>query len=272
MKTSDQRTIHKFTHNWLPTGHQMQKRYHVKNQCPFCSQPENNLHLIDCEHHTEQKQAFLQKLQLILHHNKTNKTLANLILCALNGEKLKPPKHKQPQHAWTCQLIQEQNQIGSKQMWLGHITQTWGDIQEQEYRNTGQDSGYTGTRWTRIIIQQIFKYVIQCWNQRNQKIHQQLQQPAPYREAIQQAISNLYKKYHKTPEVFPSLFKHKLENLIKKPMRYLLRWYNLMKPMEEYAKQQRKHRMGADIRKYLKMQEKPPETQTDRRETEPETK
>ena len=110
-----------------------------------------------------------------------------------------------------------------------------------------------------MVIQQIFQHMLDRWTQRNKKLHKNLQQPTQYRAAIQEKITDLYKKYEKTLDVFPRLYKHKLQNLLQKPMRYLLRWHDLMQPMERYAQLQQQKRQGEDIRKYLHMQDKPPE-------------
>ena len=205
-----------------------------------------------------QRQKLFQKMETTLKNNKTDPDLCKLLITALKGEPLhehNPEKNKE----WIRQLIQEQKKIGTEKMWLGHITQTWGDIQEAEYRNTGQKAVYTGTRWARIIIHQIFQHALCQWEHRNQTVHKQLQQPAPYREAIQQDITTLYRKFEHTPDIFPQLYKHKLTDLLKKPMRYLIRWHVLMKPMDQYASVQNKKRPGQDIRKYLHMHDKPPE-------------
>lgn len=236
----------------------MKKRYKVDNKCPHCTQAENNLHIIKCPTQHDQRQHFFQKMDLLLKHNKTEPGLSLLLIRALKGEPLQP-LNQDSNKEWTRQLIQEQKKIGIDKMWLGHMTQTWGDIQEHTYRQTGQKAAYTGTRWARIILQQIFQYVLRQWEHRNQKLHQQLQSPAPYREAIQRDIKELYRKFEHTPEIFPRLYKHKLNDLLKKPMRYLLRWHSLMKTLDQYAEVQNKKRPGQDIRKYLHMNDKPPE-------------
>lgn len=190
--------------------------------------------------------------------NKTNLGLRELIINNLKGQTLQY-KGRYKNKAWINQLIQEQSNIGNEQMRLGHITQTWGDIQEHKYWQAGQKAAYTGTRWARIILQQIFQHVLYQWDQRNKKLHQHLQQPAPYQEAVQQDIRRLYWKFEKTPDVFPRLYKHKLEQLLLKAMRYLLQGHALMRPLEQYVKVQAKRRSRQDVRKFLHMHEKPPE-------------
>lgn len=257
-KQAEQKTIHKFTHNWMPTGNNMKKRYHTHDKCPYCQLPETNLHVIQCSSHKEESVRFYKKLENMLKRNKTDQGICELLIKTLKGEAMQC-EEKYKNKTWLQQLITEQTEIGVDQLWLGHITQTWGDIQEHEYRKTGQVSGYTGSRWTRLVVQQIFQHMLDRWTQRNQKLHKNLQKTPQYRAAIQEKITELYTKYEKTPDVFPRLYKHKLRTLLQKPMRYLLRWYALMQPMERYAKIQQQKRQGNDIRKYLHMQEKPPE-------------
>ena len=253
-----QKNIHKYTHNWLPTGNNLQKRYNTQNKCPYCKLPENHLHVITCATHKEDNERFYQKFENMLKRNKTDLGLSKLMIQMLKGEEIEYDE-KYKNKIWIQQLITEQKKIGTELMWTGHITQTWGDIQEHEYRQTEQKIGYTGSRWARIVLQHIFKHMLDRWSQRNKKLHNNLQQPTPYREAIQAKITELYTKYEKTPEVFPRLYKHKLKHLLQKPMRYLLRWYDIIQPMDRYAKVQKQKRPGTDIRKYLPMQDKPPE-------------
>ena len=254
MKTSEERTLHKFTHNWLPTGNHMAKRYHTENKCPHCQQPENNRHIVNCPKQKEQQEKFYRNLAKRLEAIHTDNTLKNLLLNSLQGKELSVKNDHKNKH-WMEQLIQEQNQIGIQNLWLGHLTQTWGDIQEHIYRQQGQHHSRTGTRWATTVITQIFKHVLSCWRQRNETLHKHLQTPAPYQEAIQKDIEELYNKYRGTLEVLPSLYKHKLQDLLQKPLKYLLRWHQLMQPMNRHAILQQKQRPGQDIRQFF--QQKP---------------
>ena len=161
MKTSEERTLHKFTHNWLPTGNHMAKRYHTENKCPHCQQPENNRHIVNCPKQKEQQEKFYRNLAKRLEAIHTDNTLKNLLLNSLQGKELSVKNDHKNKH-WMEQLIQEQNQIGIQNLWLGHLTQTWGDIQEHIYRTQGKHHSLTGTRWAKIVITQILKYVLSC--------------------------------------------------------------------------------------------------------------
>ena len=80
----------------------------------------------------------------MLKRTKADLGLRKLLIKTLKGEVLQYDE-RYKNKAWIQQLITEQREIGVKQLWLGHLTQTWGDIQEHEYRQTGQAIGYTGS-------------------------------------------------------------------------------------------------------------------------------
>lgn len=50
---SQQRTLHKHTHGWLPTGNHMEYRYQTRSACPHYKAPENNGHLVQCPSQTD---------------------------------------------------------------------------------------------------------------------------------------------------------------------------------------------------------------------------
>ena len=63
---SQQRTLHKHSHGWLPTGNHMEHRYQIRLACPHCIAPENNEHLVQCVSQTEHQLHFIHTLKTSL--------------------------------------------------------------------------------------------------------------------------------------------------------------------------------------------------------------
>ena len=51
------------------------------------------------------------------------------------------------------------------------MTQSWGDIQEQHYRDTKEDKKLTGTRWVRLLLKEFFSTLEILWQRRNERVH-----------------------------------------------------------------------------------------------------
>ena len=54
--------------------------------------------------------------------------------------------------------IGEQKNIGNEKMWLGFLAQSWGDIQEKNYRDMQEDKKLTGTRWERLMFKEFLLF------------------------------------------------------------------------------------------------------------------
>ena len=155
-------------------------------------------------------------------------------------------------------MIKQQKRLGPEAIWKGIITQQWGDYQEHWYRQRGAEKQYTGTLWTGKLVMEIYRFVTEIWKHQNEKMHNS-NEMKPHREKLQKEVERLYTKYRETPEILACIYKHSLKKLLGKSIGYLQKWHEIMEGMETTEKILRLQREGRDIRKYLPMQEKPPE-------------
>ena len=254
---SQQRTLHKYSHGWLPTGNHMEHRYHIKSACPHCKAPENNDHLVKCTSQKAHQLLFLQKLAQKLKTWNTELGIARLIVNALKGSSI---AYTGTENAnWITQLQQEQKTIGDNHIWKGFMSQTWGDIQDRHYWRQKSPKSCTGAQWSRKLLREIWSQVLQIWTRRNKKLHDTPTETPPHRRHIENLIKLTYTKHKKNPEIFKGLYKHDLGTLLKKKATYLQKWLRLAQPLEHIQKVKTKRQGSQDIRKYLPMSTHPPD-------------
>ena len=245
--SSTQKTLHKYIHGWLPTGNHMSRRYKIPNKCPYCYKEETEKHLLTCSGQSGEKKEFKKKLTKVLKILQTEPTLHAVLMRLLFTEE----PVLCPADAWLQQTIQEQQRIGRDMIWKGYLTQQWGDYMENHYRTKGHERHYSGTLWTKRVIQCILTYGIEAWHRRNERLHQHNKKENPHRQQLENQIREKYQRHEATPEILPCLYKHPLTTLIRKQTRYLQRWLEIMQDMESFQEVQEKRREGQDIRKLL---------------------
>lgn len=258
LTTSQQRTIHKFQYDWLPTQNNLHKRYNTGQTCLFCDKLENAIHLIQCKDRRHTHASFYTEVQQKLRDMGTEPALQELLISMLQGNPTER-SDKEEYYNWNTKLIQEQTKIGTEKIWKGFITQTWGDIQEHHYRQTQMPQHYTGTTWTHRVIAILYNRALQAWKERNDKLYDKAEQLSAEKQHLQQHISKLYRKHKNTPGILPQLYRRKHKQLMESNIRYLRRWFQIMEPIDKHYEVEMKRRQGHDIRKYLPMQERPPE-------------
>ena len=262
---SQQRTLHKYTHGWLPTGNHMEHRYQTRSACPHCKAPENNEHLVQCPSQTDNQLQFFNTLKTTLKTWNTEPGISRLILNTLRET---PTAYTGTETlTWIRQLQREQQAIGERNIWKGFLSQTWGDIQERYYRRQKSPKSCTGVQWTRKLLREIWRQVLSIWTIRNKKLHNNHTETPPHRRYIENLIKLTYLKHQKNPEIFKGLYKHELGTLLKKKTSYLQKWLRLAQPMGHIQKVKNKRQGSQDIRRYLPMSTHPPEQTNDHGES-----
>ena len=66
--------------------------------------------------------------------------------------------------------------MGSETIFIGILIQTWGDIQEEDYRQRGERRELTGDRWVKAIVLETFSLLQILWKVRNEIIHGKIQE------------------------------------------------------------------------------------------------
>lgn len=215
---SKHRTLHKYIHAWLPTGDHMRKRYRGTNKCPHCKELEMAAHLTQCSLEEQSRDIFIDRLAERLQALQTDRGLMQLLLDLLNNRKGTVPRINIENKIWTLQLRYEQTQIGNQKLWSGYLTQTWGDIQEPIYREKNSPAHLTGSKWVKIVIKEIFQYVLSVWQRRNETVHETTGQVSHMREHILAQVRALYGKYSKHTDILLGLYKHNIDTLEKNPL------------------------------------------------------
>jgi ribonuclease HI len=192
---NDQRRILKFCHGWLPTN----KRLHREGlapsaRCPLCNHlEETNLHLLVCPHQSQQKirddlYFYLQKDI----HNMGNGELNNIIEIALQDSV--------ENQAWTPDInntsnnlrdyVIDQNCIGWNQLYNGRIAKSLVHTMDEHFNNLGANGfQYSGKRWTKMLIRNIWNTVLKLWKNRNDFIYKQ--DRAKMEETIRENLANM---------------------------------------------------------------------------------
>ena len=252
-----QRTLHKYLHGWLPTGNHMKHRYKLDAPCPHCREPENSQHLTRCRRQVQHITQFYEDMASKLRAWNTEPGLARLIIQSLQGEEREYTGTESA--AWITQLRDEQNRIGQSNIWRGFLSQTWGDIQERHYRRSKSKQSSSGAQWTRRLLQSIWRFILETWSRRNTKLHDDPAQTTPHRKHITAQVCLIYNTHKQNPEIFRGLYKHELQELIKKKTKYLIKWLGIATPISDMAKVKSKRQGSRDIRAYLPMATHPPD-------------
>ena len=188
---TEQRTIHKYMHGWLPTGKRLHQRYKAANQCPHCKQEEDGQHMMEFPMRTMEtalfKQCLTRKLKLLRTDEKLRRMLVNYMF---GGKGVMAYNDR-----WLKRIHADQDRIGIGKIWKGYITQQWGDYQEKTYRENDKAKQYTGTKWAKILLTEMYKHMLDTWGRRNDKLHQNNKRENPQREKLQEEIGRLYRKY-----------------------------------------------------------------------------
>ena len=258
--TLQQRNLHKYVHDWLPTGEVQDRRYKTKSKCPLCPNQDTRDHMRQCPTNSSVMEEFYSNLERQLTKWKTEPGLARLWLTSLKGDAL-PYRGTEKNSQWIQQLQDEQHTLGHKQMWSGFISQKWGDVQEAYHRREKHNQTYTGKRWATTLVHSLWTLALSLWKKRVQALHRATQLIPPHQQALIKQIRNLYVNLRDTPNILSGLFKHDLRQLTEKPTKYLSRWLRiaLRVPLNETINLQRRKHNGQDIRKYLPMASHPPD-------------
>jgi hypothetical protein len=174
----DQTRITKFVHGWLPTQNRRFKEEAAKSeQCRLCNATlEDNWHLFGCDHrgmkkHQEQLASSIRRG--IQEHG--NSELLNLIEIAIyesySGNPWKPDmKHISPN---LVEGIRDQTTIGWQHLYSGRIAKTIITTMNEHYKTEGiHGRKYSGERWARQLIKQIWDTMLNLWKERNSILNQ----------------------------------------------------------------------------------------------------
>jgi hypothetical protein len=176
--TADQTRILKFVHGWLPTQSRLHKEGSATTpRCKLCHDlHENNRHLLTCKHPGMQAiQENITTYFMKQYHDHGNSELINILQIAME-ESLQDstwtPSSANVSPEWK-NTLQEQSEIGWSQIVNGRIANSMIHQMEAHYRTLNINSKqYTGERWARKLIINIWTTVLHLWKQRNTLIYE----------------------------------------------------------------------------------------------------
>ena len=162
---------------------------------------------------------------------------------------------------WINKLISQQEGIGETKMWVGWITTTWGDIQESYLRRNKFSDKLSGTDWAKTVVSLVWRFFLETWSRRNHALHQTGKSPDIIRRLLKTEIQKIHPEVPQIKFGRKYLHKDSLEELLKKPTRYLKRWLRLgqMVTNQEQVAVVRRVKLGQDIKAYLPLLSDPPD-------------
>jgi hypothetical protein len=250
-KQEDQTRIIKFVHGWLPTQHRKFKEGTAPSpRCKLCaSLMEDNIHLLKCTHGKMRlTQARIQQHLLGQLHENGNSEIINLIDIGL-AESLITTEWK-PDMAYVTKPwregIEDQNKIGWRQIYYGRIAKKLIQAMDQHYRKVNANEfKYSGERWARQLIQNIWDVVLALWQTRNDTIHQ-----TEARQQEKQRIEKMEKRVRRCYNFKEELqhgerarwFTDTVEDMLKKDARFIDSWTKAVERLIVITKREKKKR------------------------------
>jgi hypothetical protein len=198
--TSYQTRILKFVHGWLPTqSRQFKEGAATLPKCKICPELyENNLHLLRCQH--PDMRQLLDDGDLFLtkqHQDHGDSELLNILQLALAESAHNSnwnPSLAATSVAWRP-AIEEQSSIGWIHLYMGRISQQLIEQMEDHYRSLNLNTKqYTGERWARKFIINIWDLVLRLWKQRNELIFdkENQRQTSAMRDKLEARVTRCY--------------------------------------------------------------------------------
>jgi hypothetical protein len=163
-------------HEILPTA-TITNRYatHSSPMCPYCKTVEEDRdHVMKCDHSSKRQWRLkcITSIRKRCDDMKTREMLTTILTDGIQAwfteATLQPVTYP---HAFR-QLIQEQNDIGWRQLFNGRISNEWQRLQNEHLRRHGiKTITLTGQSWSTTVIVTIWKEFFALWEQRNNLVH-----------------------------------------------------------------------------------------------------
>jgi hypothetical protein len=253
-KSGDQRRILKFAHDWLPTNARLFRESQESTPaCRLCGYlEERSDHMLICNHSEQVKTR--KKWEDYLNRDSKNhgNTHINAIIklalkhCASNKH-WQPDIRNLPNEIQSC--IKQQNKIGWYHLFKGRIAKDMICFMETHYRNANLDSKrYTGERWGKMLLINIWSTMLELWSNRNKVIHgiKQRQEQTTEKQRLESRVRNLYEKAHllKSQDRNKIFYKN-VDEMVLEDARFLKAWINMAQRLVVTAKKEAKQPRNA---------------------------
>jgi hypothetical protein len=248
-KTSDQRRILKFSHDWLPTNFRLFREEQEESPaCRLCGDmEETNNHILTCAHPCQQQiRNHMSNYLWRDNENHGNAELNNIIELALS--ECAYNKGWQPNIAAISRellpCIQHQNKIGWYHLYKGRVAKAMTQFMEDHYRQLAVDSKrYTGERWAKMLIRNIWDTILKLWQKRNEILYGA--NTHMENNVEQRRWQHRVQQYYEMTELLnvqdrEKIFYKTLEEMKQEDIRYIKAWLKIAQRTFRAAKNERK--------------------------------
>jgi hypothetical protein len=254
--TSDQTRLIKFVHGWLPTQHRLHKEGSATTPgCKLCPAGyEDNLHIFCCDNPAMQQiqmniQCYLQRSL----HNHGNSELVNLLEIGIQqgiSKQSWSPKLQDVSPEWR-QGIRDQTRIGWRHLLLGRVAKTLIQAMHKHYESLPINRmKYTGERWARLLLHNLWKIMLQLWQTRNEIIYKTDREKAREHEIakLQTRVERCYDLQHmlKATER-QQWFGTTIDDKLREEPAHLSRWLGLVERLLRITKLEYRTRPKSSI-------------------------
>jgi lipopolysaccharide export system protein LptC len=233
---NDQRRILKFAHDWLPTNFRLfRENIEASPACRLCGElEETNDHMLRCQH-SRQQQTRMQVNDYLWKDNENhgNSELNNIIELALSesmhNKDWKPVMSAISRELLPC--IQQQNKIGWHHLYKGRLSRRMIQFMEAHFRQLSIDcKKYTGERWGKMLLRNIWNMVLRLWETRNEIIHGKQIQAEQQTE--RHRLQHRVRKYYEMMDTLEHSDKEKIfykdeETMLSEDTRYITAWLKI---------------------------------------------
>jgi len=221
---ADQTRIQKFIHDWLPLkGASHTASATNSNLCPHCKrEPETIWHFLECQQPSRtarflQLQAAITQLHL---KHRIDPHLTQLYWQGLQTIRRDEPIDDQLEHYPETyrHLFLAQSDIGWDQLYYGRISVQWA-------RLVTINSNYTtnGDQFYATATGIVWQYILDCWTQRNQALHDPQEVP-PDARVLADQVHQILEMAQANPELATLLPPQPEATILQKPIRLLRQW------------------------------------------------
>ena len=147
--------------------------FRKSDRCPRCNKRnETAIHVVTCQQEEAKIlwEEEINRFQEWLQRQQTDPSIVTAII--MNIRKWRKSEGIFGHHyhdKLIRRAIKQQNNIGWDQMWLGRISECWGEAQGRFYKRI--NSRKTGNTWAQELIKELWRIHWAIWNQRNEILH-----------------------------------------------------------------------------------------------------
>jgi len=257
---ADTTRAHKFLHDWLPLKGAKHTASPTNSPlCPQCLREDETVwHFFECTH-ADRAHRF-RNLQADLHalHTQSNVDphMFQLLWQGLLAIRTDTPIEDQYESypAPFQPLFQAQAKIGWDQLYYGRISTLWA-----HYLTTSSQYKTNGNVFYAQVTGIIWKYIFDCWKQRNQHLHSPETVPPDYPVLVDQ-VRQIIETSNNDPALASMAPTHTADQILQRPIPMIRSWaWCRAQHMQNYLTAAHKRAVlhTHDIRNFFKVKQNP---------------